>query len=203
MRRVSLESLRILREQTALLHVTRCRMFHERVRVADGVVLRVRRGEPEPGCGADRLCTPEVRARNLACGHTMARCVLLDAVEALHAAGMPPDAARGTLQQALTAVSDAIHLLDHQKGDAERLLALSSAGKRQPCVRTAEDDLASAAAEVERLEVRHDTYAEQIRELRSAVLARLDAALSGNRFSCAPSEVSALQAAPGTILPQG
>ena len=171
MREITLESLGTLRDRIASLRVTRCRMFHERVRVEDGIVLRVSRGEPEPVVVRIGLCSPEVRARNLACGHTMARYVLLDAVQALHAAGMLPDDARAGLQQRLTAVSDAIHLLDHQKGDAERQLALSCEGK-QPC---------EGAAEVRRLEERHDAYAEQIRELQGEVLAHLDDALAGSR----------------------
>src|SRR4028119_1987478 len=91
MRTPSPESLRTLRDRIASLQVTRCRMFHERVRVENGAVLRVYRGEPEAGVVRIGLCSPEVRARNLACGHTMARYILLDAVQALHAAGVLPD----------------------------------------------------------------------------------------------------------------
>jgi len=171
MQAVSLESLRTLRDRIAPLQVTRCRMFHERVRMENGAVLRVFRGEPEPGVVRIGLCSPEVRARNLACGHTMARYLLLDAVQALHAAGMLPDDEQARLQRALESVSDAIHLLDHQKGHAERQLALSSEAK-QP--------LPKEAAEVERLEEQHDAYAEQIRDLQREVLEHLDAALHGS-----------------------
>jgi hypothetical protein len=178
----SLESLRALSEQVASLQVTRCRMFHERVRVENGAVLRVSRGEPEPSPVRIGLCSPEVRARNLACGHTMARYVLLDAVRALHAAGRLPGAAHGPLEQALESVCNAIHLLDHQKGDAERQLALSSErehrSRGEPAEEEAAGEAARSAAEVRRLEEQHDAYAEQIRELQGAVLAHLDAALS-------------------------
>jgi hypothetical protein len=168
MRAVSPESLRTLRDQIASLQVTRCRMFHERVRIENGAVLRVSRGEPESGVVRIGLCSPEVRARNLACGHTMARYLLLDAVQALHEAGVLPDAARAHLQREVESVSDAIHLLDHQKGHAERQLALSTEAKQQP---------REEAAEVKRLEEQHDAYAEQIRELRREVLEHLDAML--------------------------
>lgn len=128
------------------------------------------------------LCSPEVRARNLACGHTMARYVLLDAVRALHAAGRLPEAAQDPLEQALVGVCNGIHLLDHQKGDAERQLALSSERRHRSRGEAAEEEAASeaasAAAEVRRLEEQHDLYAERIRELQGAVLAHLDAALS-------------------------
>ncbi|HLL47814.1 MAG TPA: hypothetical protein VK399_13970 [Longimicrobiaceae bacterium] len=177
----SLESLRALREQVASLQVTRCRMFHERVRVENGAVLRVSRGEPEPSPVRIGLCSPEVRARNLACGHTMARYVLLDAVRALHAAGRLPRAAHDPLEQALESVCNGIHLLDHRKGDAERQLALSSEREHRSRGEPAEDEAtgeaARSAAEVRRLEEQHDAYAEQIRELQGAVLAHLDAAL--------------------------
>ena len=164
------ESLRALRDRVASLQVTRCRMVHERVRVENGRIVRVSRGEPEPIPVRIGLCGPEARARNLACGHTMARYVLLDAVAALHAAGRLPDAEHAPLRQALESVSDAIHLLDHRKGHAERALALASEGDHA--------SREESGAEVRRLEEEHDAYAEQVRELRSAVLAHLDAALS-------------------------
>ncbi|HEX8452232.1 MAG TPA: hypothetical protein VF647_09065 [Longimicrobium sp.] len=172
MRAVSLESLHTLRDRIASLQVTRCRMFHERVRIENGAVLRVSRGEPEPALVRIGLCSPEVRARNLACGHTMARYVLLDAVQALHAAGMLPEDVRARLQREVESVSDGIHLLDHQKGHAERHLALSTEAKQEP---------SQGAAEVRRLEEQHDAYAEQIRALRRTVLAHLEAALDGGR----------------------
>jgi hypothetical protein len=161
-------ALHSLRDQIASLQVIRCRMVHERVRVEDGAVVRVSRGGREPDLVRMGLCSPEVRGRNLACGHTMARYVLLDAVRALQAAGGPHDA----LLQALESVSNAIHLLDHQKGEAERQLALASE-------RAAEAESAATrfAAEIKRLEEQHDAYAEQMRELRHTVLAHLDAAI--------------------------
>jgi hypothetical protein len=177
----SLEALRALREQVASLQVTRCRMVHERVRVENGAALRVFRGEPEPSLVRIGLCGPEVRARNLACGHTMARYVLLDAVGALYAAGRLPRTAHDALRQALESVCNAIHLLDHQKGEAERQLALSSEREHRSCGGAAEEEGMGAAtgpaAEVKRLEAQHDAYAEQVRELQGAVLAHLDAAI--------------------------
>lgn len=164
-----LQALRALRDRVASLQVTRCRMLHERVRVEDGRVLRVWRGEPEPTPVRIGLCGPEERARNLACGHTMARYVLLDAAAALHAAGRLTDAEHAPLRQALESVSDAIHLLDHRKGHAEKKLALASEAD-PPSGR-------EAAAEVRRLEEEHDACAERIRELRGVVLAHLDAAV--------------------------
>jgi hypothetical protein len=177
----SLESLRALRERIASLGVARCRMIHERVRIENGAALRVSRGEPEPSLVRIGLCSPEVRARNLACGHTMARYVLLDAVRALHAAGRLAEAAHDALEQALESVCNDIHLLDHQKGDAERQLALSSEGKHRSCGDAAQEEATSAAArsaaEVRRLEEQHDAYAERISELQVEVLAHLDAAI--------------------------
>lgn len=166
------DSLKSLREQIASLQVTRCRMLHERVRVVEGVVLRASRGGREPDVVRMGLCSPEARGRNLACGHTMARYVLLDAVRALRAAGILPEAAHDPLIEALESVGNAIHLLDHQKGEAERRLALASESTGS-CDGAAEE----AAVEIRRLERQHDAYAEQMRELRGEVLAHLDAAI--------------------------
>lgn len=151
-----LEALRTLRDRVAELQVTRCRMLHERVRIEDGSVLRVSRGEPEPILVRIGLCSPEMRARNLACGHTMARYVLLDALRGLHAAGDRPRSAQDALHEAVESVSNAIHLLDHAKGDAEKKLALSSERKHLSCVgpgaEEAAREAALSAAEVKRLE---------------------------------------------------
>ncbi len=155
------DTLQSLRDQVAALQVIRCRMVHERVRVEDGVVLRATHGGRE--LVRMGLCSPEVRGRNLACGHTMARYILFDAARALGAAHEP-------LLRELESVSDAIHILDHQKGDAERQLALASG---------TEGASALQAAEISRLEAQHDAFADQMRELQRAVLARLDAAIGG------------------------
>lgn len=168
-----------LREQVASLQVTRCRMVHERVRIQEGAVLRASRGGRGPDLVRMGLCSPEVRGRNLACGHTMARYVLLDAARALHAAGGLPDAAHDPLLQALESVGNAIHLLDHQKGEAERRLAL--AFERKGSCDCAAEEARATAAEIRRLEEQHDTYADQMRKLRGEVLVHLDAAIRESR----------------------
>ncbi|HEX8360215.1 MAG TPA: hypothetical protein VF613_08910 [Longimicrobium sp.] len=150
------------------MQVIRCRMVHERVRMEDGAVLRARRGGPRPELVRMGLCSPEVRGRNLACGHTMARYVLFDAVRALQAAGGPHDA----LLRELESVSNSIHLLDHEKGDAERQLALAS--EMEP---PTEGAATLRAAEIKRLEEQHDEFAERMRGLQRTVLAHLDTAI--------------------------
>ncbi|MBD0319320.1 MAG: hypothetical protein ICV87_03240, partial [Gemmatimonadetes bacterium] len=161
------ESLESLRDRIAELRVTGCRMSHERVRMENGAVLRVSRGGAEQAVVRIGLCSPEVRARNLACGHTMARYLLLDALAALHTAGRLPGGAHDEVRAAVESVGDAIHLLDHAKGEAERRFALAS--ELEPA-----GAAAALAAEVRRLEEQHDAYAGQMRELRRAVLAYLD-----------------------------
>lgn len=163
------DTLEALRDRIASLQVIRCRMVHERVRVENGSVLRVSRGEPEPGLVRMGLCGPEARARNLACGHTMARYALLDAIKTLHAAGWLPATERAALQEEVESVSNAIHLLDHRKGEAEKTLALLSEKKHCSCE--------ESAAEVRCLEERHGAYAERLRALQATVLAHLDAAV--------------------------
>ena len=188
------ESLESLRDRIAALQVTRCRMSHERVRMENGAALRVHRGDPEPGLVRIGLCGPEVRARNLACGHTMARYVLADAVRALHAAGRLTDAAHDALCEALDGACNAIPLLDHPKGDAERQLALAS----ESC---GEAERAGAAAEVKRLEAQHDAYAEQIRDLRATVLAHLEAAINDGNFRRSDPYAVGADAAVSTLAP--
>lgn len=177
-------SLLALRARIAALHVRPCRMLHERVRQDGGAVLRVFRGEPEPVLVRVGLCSPEARARNLACGHTMARYVLLDALDALQTAGALPESTHARLRRAVESVSDSIHLLDHQKGEAEKRRALAAERKHlHTDGSTAEaaalaTALAAAEAEVRRIEGEHDAYAAEVRELREVVLEHVDAAIA-------------------------
>lgn len=167
---------RALRDRVAALRVTRCRLAHERVRRENGRALRVHRGEAEAAPVRVGLCDPEERAGQLACGHTMARYALLEALASLHAAGELSEAAHVELDGRLRRVSDAIHLLDHEKGEAEKRRAFLPEGSGES---------AAAAAEVRALERRHDGYAEEVREVHAAVLRRLDALVPPGRTDAA------------------
>ena len=173
----SLNALLDLRERLAALRVVRCRMVHERVRLEDGMPQREDRGDAEPSMVRMGLCKSEVRGRNLACGHTMARYVLLDAVHALHAAGTLSESEHAHLFLAVEHVANDIHRLDHRKGAAEKYLALTLERKTLTPGGDGDDEATHAAAEVRQIEWQHDVYAEQIRALQNVVLAHLETAI--------------------------
>src|SRR5262245_30379302 len=113
-----LNQLRSLREEIATLWIVKCRMSHERV---------VRNGEsglpvicrfPEGGYQRVGLCTPEIRAKRLGCSHTSARIKLDDAIRELATSYRRNNAASLQFSSELVWLNNAIHLLDHRKGEA-------------------------------------------------------------------------------------
>lgn len=132
------------RDAIAALEAVACRMAHERVRaVTENTVTR------QP------LCSAAVRNARLACGHSLARITAARAVTELQASGALPHEHAERLQAELTRIGDAIHALDHRKGDAEKARALGEEG---------------AAERVRELEASHAAYVEQLREWKEEVL---------------------------------
>lgn len=168
-----------LRERLAALQVVKCRMVHERLRWEHGQLVRIHRGEPEPVLARLGLCRAEVREQRLACGHTMARHHLHQALRDLHEDGVLSEPEYVQLDQELNAVGNEIHLLDHRKGDAERWYAVLAEGQAIADLETAESCIAleKAAAEVRALESEHDRYVEQLGAWRGRLLQLIDRAL--------------------------
>jgi hypothetical protein len=168
-----LQQLRSLRESIAALSVATCRMAHERVvrSVESGLPMTNR--VPEGSYRRIGLCAPALRALRLGCSHTMARVRLQDAIGALAS-----DAdERGALGDELAALENAIHLLDHRKGEAEKALA----DALQAFNRTPADRLSVLDSEVGQLEDLHDEYVDRLARLRDRVLSEIDAAIAHHR----------------------
>jgi hypothetical protein len=170
-----LHRLRSLRDRIAALSIVKCRMVHEQVvRAGDsGLPVSGRAGE-----GRYRrvgLCTPEQRAMRLGCSHTTARTSLDVAIREL-ATHRADAGVTDRMDAELTFLDNAIHLLDHRKGEAEKALAtaLGEAGQpgehgdRSENVRKAKDELHD-------LERQHDEYVDRIGRLRDSVVRELDA----------------------------
>lgn len=151
------------------MQIVKCRMSHERV-VRDEVTgLPVPCRFPAGQYQRVGLCTPDQRARRLGCSHSTARIKLGDAIKALGAAYDQNDSAGMQFSSELTRLDNAIHLLDHQKGEAEKCLA-ARLGKGieggEPGVREAE----RAIGEMEAL---HDRLVEQVERLRDRVVSAI------------------------------
>ena len=108
-----------LYEKIAGLKVVKCRFNHERIRYDKKTNLPLAECLPEFGYTNVGFCPPEIRAQRLACGHTMARYELENALSLLASNGVEIE----NLQTELREVTNRIHSLDHEKGFAEKHLA--------------------------------------------------------------------------------
>lgn len=169
-----LDQLRSLREKIATLCIVKCRMAHERVVRDSATGLPVISRFPEGSHQRVGLCTPEIRATRLGCSHTSARIQLDDAINLLGRASGKP-AFNSPSSSELAWLNNAIHLLDHRKGEAEKRLAgiLDEAhrggepGNKDEKVREVENEI----CEMEQL---HDDYVERIGQLRERVILEID-----------------------------
>jgi len=170
-----IDYLRLLREEIAALCVVKCRMSHERIRRAGESILPVVCSFPEGSYKRVGLCNPEVRAQRLGCSHTTARIELEDAINELNTGDGESGGQCPSLGSELNWLNNQIHLLDHQKGEAEKTLAkieeeMYCAGDRAR--RGAK--LIAAQKAVREMERLHDEYVEQIGVLRDKVVKEMD-----------------------------
>src|SRR6266849_1435633 len=168
-----LDYLCSLREEIAGLRVVKCHMSHERVvRAADSglpLICRV----PEGSYQRVGLCSPEARAQRLGCSHTMARIKLERAIDVL---GAEDSSGTGSFSgNELNWLNNEIHLLDHQKGEAEKALArileeaYSAEDRARNCQR-----LREAEEKIRKMEELHDEYVERLGVLRDRVVTEID-----------------------------
>lgn len=164
-----------LREEIATMSTMKCRMSHERV-IRDQVSgLSVICRFPEGSYQRVGLCAPDLRAIRLGCSHTTARVKLDDAIKVLGMSEAMDKAYVSVLSRELRWLDNAIHLLDHRKGEAEKRLArirdevcgTSEREKKGEKVRKAEK-------EVGEMEQTHDEYVERLGHLRDKVISEID-----------------------------
>ena len=170
-----IDYLRLLRGEIAALDVVKCHMSHERIRRAGESILPVVSSFPEGSYKRVGLCSPEVRAQRLGCSHTTARIKLEDAINELNTGVGTSGGQCPSFGSELNWLNNQIHLLDHQKGGAEKTLAKMAeetyrAGDR---ARRGAKLMAAqkAVCELERL---HDEYVGQIGVLRDKVVNEMD-----------------------------
>ncbi len=162
----------VLKEISALSAV-KCRMSHERV-IREGelslpVVSRLFEGSYE----RIGLCSPELRAQRLGCSHTAARIKLQDAIDRLNVGG--ESGAGPLLDNELNWLNNQIHLLDHRKGEAEKILARTEEQTYQAgASERAQRELSEARSAVGELERVHDEYVQLIGALRDKVAHELE-----------------------------
>lgn len=183
---VTLPDLIALRSEIAAFEAVRCRMAHERVKMDPQTGQPIPEAVPEQGYVRLGFCRKEDRAKRLACGHTMARYVLEKGIRAV------PESARGDLETDLRETTNAIHSLDHKKGDAEKSLA--HLAERKSLSATAENlhaEHAQALAAVRSVEAQHDDCVDRMGEIQRTLLDRLDALIATRQAGPMPAPAPA------------
>lgn len=188
-----LNLIRCLREEIATLCIVKCRMSHEQVVRDQWSGLPVACRFPEGSYQRVGLCTPALRALRLGCSHTSARIKLDDAIKVLALGDVENHRTSTGLSRELARLNNAIHLLDHRKGDAEKRLArmldevhaAKASTDRCEEVREVED-------EVCRMEELHDGYVERVGRLRDRVIREMDRLLAEDSLLREASESEAV-----------
>ena len=163
----------MLKNCVAKMQTDKCRLSHERVKLENGAPIRS--SDSEDGFYRIGLCTRETRNQQLGCGHTMVRYRLRDIIRALKNSDILTSEDSTKLEQLLDSVSNDIHLLDHQKSDAEKRYAMLQEQLNNPGTQSSEADLIAASEQIASIEIQHDTYVEQIDSIRNRVLSYLEA----------------------------
>lgn len=173
--RKRLSRLYSLRAEVAALCAVKCHMSHERIVRAGEFMLPVICRFPEGSYQRIGLCSSEVRAKRLGCSHTSARIKLGDAINELTTGDGESSEQGEFLGRELNWLDNQIHLLDHRKGEAEKILA-----RKEEEISRADDragkevELIEARKAIHEMERTHDEYVEQIGALRDRLVKELD-----------------------------
>lgn len=125
------------------------------------------------------LCTAEIRAKRLACSHTSARIKLDDAIKKLATSDRGNNAASLVFSSELVWLNNAIHLPDHQKGEAEKSLArILDEAHRAGAQGDKGQNMRESENEIYEMEQLHDEYVERIGELRDRIVIEIDTLLA-------------------------
>lgn len=164
-----LENFRDLYEKIAALKVVKCRLNHERILFDKETDLPIADCLPELGYKNVGLCSPEIRRERVACGHTMARYLLEDALALLVSNGVDTE----DLNFELREVTDRIHSLDHEKGFAEKHLAQLVEKKYAGAENDLTVEIEKAKFSIKEIEDFHSDCVEKIGKVRDSIISEM------------------------------
>jgi hypothetical protein len=166
MNAAELEKFTDLYEKIACLKTVKCRLGHERIRYDKVTNLPFAECLPELGYKNIGFCSPEIRAERLACGHTMARYLLENALALLESNGVETENLRNDLRE----VTNKIHSLDHEKGFAEKHLAQLIEKKYAETENHLTDEIEKARFSIKEIEDFHSDCVEKIGKVRDSII---------------------------------
>ena len=175
---VLLDKLAASKKALEPLKAVNCRMAHERVLIDPNSQL------PIVGSIADieferlGLCEASKRFKNPACSHTMARYPLETALDLLAEQGNENSEWRDDLDN----LSNVIHQLDHEKGEAEKqfaqLIVKIGDTENEPVkIRLLIEEKESTRAKIAWMEQKHGLLVEKIEILKNKIFAALISAI--------------------------
>ena len=152
-----------------------CRMAHERVLIDHKTRLPVAGIVPEIEFQRAGLCHSAKRLKNPACSHTMARYPLENALNILEQFGD-----FNQWRSAFNNLNNTIHLLDHEKGEAEKHSARIIKSIREfDAIKDrfliAEKSLITK--QITEIERQHSICVEEIEKLRNSILSAVNSAI--------------------------
>lgn len=164
-----------LREKISELRAVPCRMKHEKVveTIPSNTVITADGEEITLPVVHERLgfCPKEFRDRQIACGHTTSRYILREALEELQQIHPSPEAIRDMLNE-WHRLDGEIGLLDHRKGEAERVRAELTNASQLPG--GMERQRTEATRELEDIHRNHGLCVERLNRLQERTLQELD-----------------------------
>lgn len=177
-----LQHLIDLRENVAALKAVKCRLYHEEVRHDGETGKPIPPRLPDEGYTRIGFCSPELRRQRLACGHTMSRYVLRDALIALSVV-LPGAAPYDELHHDLEKIGGDIYEFDIAKGRTERhktdllveLERRSDAGEDVAALGT---DIGQVEQEIAAIEIGHGLCVDRVARLQRVILGHLDTAIA-------------------------
>ena len=163
------------REQLGRLKTIDCRMAHERVLVDRNSKLPVAGKAPEIEFQRRGLCNVAKRHGNPACSHTIARYTLENAINILE-----QRREYGEWKAELNALTNTIHLLDREKGEAEKMSARLIKRKYETAQKDSDffnKEQVFINQQIAEMERRHRVCGEKIERLKNNILAAVNFAI--------------------------
>lgn len=164
-----------LREKISELRAVPCRMKHEKVveTIPSSTVVTTDGEEITLPVVHERLgfCPKEFRDRQIACGHTTSRYILREALEALQEIHPSPERVEEMLNE-WHSLDGEIGLLDHRKGEAERVRAELTVASGLP--EAMEEERAETTLELEDIHRSHGLCVEKLNGLQEWTVQELD-----------------------------
>ncbi len=170
MNAAELEKFSELYERIARLKAVKCRLAHERILYDKETNLPIPEDLPDEISYQNiGFCPREIRAERIACGHTMARYLLVNALTLLESNGVETKNLRDDLDEA----TNNIHRLDHEKGFAEKRLAQLMEKKYSEPDNDLNGEIEQAKNAIKDVENLHSVYAEKIGSVRDSIISEM------------------------------